>query len=381
MAHRTPRGHERVTLAQRAAEERVDETADQAKAGRWWPRRHLPLVSLLTLCLVFALGAGGYVWWLARTLDDIPRADMGVADHDTRVWDRRGVDLLVMATNSRQTGATVEGALADGRWKPGSLPGSGFFWIHLPHSGSAPSVVFISPSTWTQIPGYDHQGGQGALRDAFSHGGPALAVRVVEDMTDIDFDHAVVFDWQGLEPLTESVDGIRVYVPERVEASNVGLVWPAGLNYIKGRRAINYQLSGWSLPTYLTAGLDRNVWQQNLVRGLTDKIFVPSTIGNPLRLTRIVASLDDYVTLDSTWTSGDLRRTMLRVRSIPAGKVTMASLPLTGPYLHVSDDSPPAFSVDHEAADVLIDAVHHDRLEKFLSKNPQLSTRGITATD
>src|ERR1700739_2656897 len=75
--------------------------------------------------------------------------------------------------------------------------------VHLLSGGRGAYVVSIPRDSWVAIPGH----GMGKVNWAYFFGGQTLAVRTVEQLTDVRIDHVAVIDWDGFKDLTTTPAG------------------------------------------------------------------------------------------------------------------------------------------------------------------------------
>ena len=101
-----------------------------------------------------------------------------------------------------------------------------------------------------EIPGV----GFAKINAAYQIGGPALALRTVEELTGLDVNHVAFVDFDRFEELIDAVGGIEVNVPRRIRSNQFDCpyktaarcsAWPGwrferGDQKLDGRRALVY---------------------------------------------------------------------------------------------------------------------------------------------
>lgn len=130
----------------------------------------------------------------------------------------------------------------------GSGAGSGrtdtLMLVHLIAGDRGAYVVSIPRDSWVPIPGH----GDGKVNWAYFFGGPTLAVRTVEQLTQVRIDHVAIINWDGFQAVTNALGGVTVDIPQTVYETP-GLVWTAGVHHLDGAQALNYVRDRYGLAT------------------------------------------------------------------------------------------------------------------------------------
>jgi LCP family protein required for cell wall assembly len=88
------------------------------------------------------------------------------------------------------------------------------------------SMLSIPRDLWVEIPGFGHNRINTAYMFGESSrlpgGGPALAMRVVEDLVGVPIQYYAVVDFSAFERLIEEIGGIDVLVRERIKIAPIG---------------------------------------------------------------------------------------------------------------------------------------------------------------
>ncbi len=111
------------------------------------------------------------------------------------------------------------------------------------------TLISIPRDLWVIIPGY----GQGRINTAYFLGetnsdGPRVARQTVSQALDIQIDHSIVINFDGFRRMIDALDGINVYVREKIDDSafpdesygTYRLVIPAGYQQMDGELALAY---------------------------------------------------------------------------------------------------------------------------------------------
>jgi len=135
-------------------------------------------------------------------------------------------------------------------------------------------------------------------------GGPALALRTVEDLTGIDVHHVAFVDFDRFEELIDAVGGIDLNVPRRIRSNKFDCpyktqprcnAWPGwrfakGEQHLDGRRALVYSRIRRNLLNPRETDFERARRQQQVVQATLDEV---TSVGTALRLPFVG---DDLVT-------------------------------------------------------------------------------------
>jgi LCP family protein required for cell wall assembly len=141
------------------------------------------------------------------------------------------------------------------------------------------------------IPGY----GSAKINAANQYGGPALALKTVENLTGLDVNHVAFVDFDRFRELIDSVGGITVDVPKPILATKFDCPyatdarcaeWPGwrfakGPQHMDGRRALIYSRIRENRLDPSETDLDRARRQQQVVQATASKV---TSVGTALRM-------------------------------------------------------------------------------------------------
>ena len=141
------------------------------------------------------------------------------------------------------------------------------------------------------IPGY----GSAKINAANQYGGPALALKTVENLTGLDVNHVAFVDFDRFRELIDSVGGITVDVPKPILANKFDCPyatvarcaeWPGwrfakGPQHMDGRRALIYSRIRENRLDPSETDLDRARRQQQVVQATASKV---TSVGTALRM-------------------------------------------------------------------------------------------------
>lgn len=344
-------------------------------AVREWRRGHRRGPALLVAgAVVTTLAVGAYAWNLNAKLGNVQRVDDSVLDTGERPpapeEPTEALDILLMgADNPTQLveKPTIAELLAEGDWNPGDYRSDTMMVLHLPADREAAYVVSIPRDSYVEI--HDDEGrpqGRNKVNEAFAAYGPFGTWRTVENLTGIRLDHMAIIDYAGFRDLTSAIGGVDVYIPESVYDSQQDQQWDRGWVHLEDDLALKYVRMRYGL---LNGDFDRVARQQNFLRAVLRKTLAPATVGNPVRFTDTLEAVTRNLTVDESWTNGDLRGLALDLRGLDTKDVRFVTLP----FERYGED-PELGSIniiDEQRSALLWDAVARDRLGQYLERFPE----------
>jgi len=340
-----------------------------------WRRGHrLGALGLVVTAVAIVAATGWYAYNLNRHLDAIPRVDDGVLQ--TNQGKRppkeptKAVNILLMGADNPQQlveKPTVAELLADGTWDPGAYRSDTMMVVHIPASRKAAYVVSVPRDSY--VPIYDAKGrqqGENKINESFSAYGPFGTWRTIENLSGVHLDHMAIIDYAGFRELTEAIGGVDVYIPETVYDSQQDQEWTQGWHHVEGNLALKYVRMRHGL---LNGDFDRINRQQNFLRAVLAKVLADETVGNPVTFTDTVGAITDHLTVDSSWSTKDIRGLALGLRGLDASRVRYVTLPLARyeTIPGVGDSN----IIDEEAARQLWKAVLDDKVGRYLKQHPE----------
>lgn len=332
-------------------------------------RRHLALTSLLVIFVVLVGSAGGFVWYLNHELGKIQTFPGAVAprtDSNGNVIPDNGrpLNILVLGSDDGDNVQTVAGDLADGTWTPGAHRSDTIIMMHLPADRKSAQIFSIPRDSWVKVPTFPGDiNGYAKINAAFSWGGPALAVRTIQDFTGLHIDHVAMIDWNGFKGLTDALGGVRVYIPETFTATQ-SVTWTKGWQTLDGERALQYVRTRHGLLEGDFARIER---QQNFLRTIMNSLLSTSTFVNPIKLAKVVGTISSFIQVDDTWSTGDIRNLALDSKDLRSSNVQFTTAPF-GSYDYVAGQS--IVRLDPVKSQQLFRAFDHGSLTEYLKNNP-----------
>jgi polyisoprenyl-teichoic acid--peptidoglycan teichoic acid transferase len=256
------------------------EQPGERKRRRTWMR---VLVITSSLMLAMVLGVGGFYLTVGlNALQSIKRDPSMLPTDDNRtvsVSDNGPVNFVLMGSDSR----------GSDRGRSDTL-----MVAHLNAERNALYLISVPRDLYVSIPGH----GTNKINAAYSFGGSALTIKTVEQLLNIQIDHAAIIDFDGFVGLTSEVGGVTVF--NEITSTNLGFDFPRGDLTLKGDQALAYVRQRYGLPR---GDLDREARQRAVVKALTLKLLKPSTMANPATFSAVANKLGSYLTVDNQLTN------------------------------------------------------------------------------
>jgi len=271
---------------QRPAAGRAGATGGNAKArkrgerhvGRWIT---LALAVLLLLAIVWA---GASYLSVSSGISDanarVPKPVLAELKSQRGMLTSKPTTILVLGTD----GGTQPG-------RGGARRSDSIMLVHTDPGKHRLAFLSIPRDLRVDIPGY----GSAKINAANQYGGPALALKTVENLTGLDVNHVAFVDFDRFRELIDSVGGITVDVPRPILANKFDCPyatvarcaeWPGwrfakGPQHMDGRRALIYSRIRENRLDPSETDLDRARRQQQVVQATASKV---TSVGTALRM-------------------------------------------------------------------------------------------------
>lgn len=324
---------------------------------RWrWLRRSL---AVLVALVVLALAAAGlYVGTVSSSFtDNVHRSDLlpapdpsssvpgaaPAAARPVKPADSRAMNYVLMGSDSRETGNAQAGR------------SDALMVLHLAADRHSAYLISFPRDMYVPIPGY----GKNKINAAFSYGGPQLAVATLEQLLGTRMDHVALLDFDGMIGLTEDLGGVTVV--NKHASSSRGYDFPAGPITVRGEQALVYVRERYALPR---GDLDRAERQRQVVQAILAKGLSPEVVSSPEQFTGFVTGLARYITVDSSLSDGEIRRTALSLR-LTASDLSLLQAPISGFGMAGSQSID---VVDQSRLRELATALHDDTMATYVPR-------------
>lgn len=259
-------------------------------------------LKILAGMLVVILGLTvGSVYVLTERLADQVQRYPGVfvgIDENERPPATDALTFLLVGSDSLAGEPTTGGEAGASGSSPGDGRSDTIMLLQVDPGFASAAVVSIPRDSWVSVPGH----GMAKANASYALGGPSLAVRMVEELTDVRIDHFAIIDFAGFKALTDSVGGIDVNIAAPTSFGT--LVLRAGMNHLNGAQALGYVRQRAGLPR---GDLDRVQRHQNALRALLVKITTGGLLNNPSSALGFLNELTRWITVDDSLTNNGLR--------------------------------------------------------------------------
>jgi polyisoprenyl-teichoic acid--peptidoglycan teichoic acid transferase len=180
--------------------------------------------------------------------------------------------------------------------------------LRLDPDQNAIALMSIPRDLKVEIPGY----GTGKFNEAYSYGGPKLALQVVKELTGLPINHVVNVDYLGFVRAVDAIDCVYVDVDRRYYHSNVGV--PVSEQYAEINVQPGYQLlCGKKALQYVRY---RHT-DTDLVRAARQQDFL-SAARQRVPISDLVLGSNDLIDIFTEYTTSDIsdKETMLEVMKL-----------------------------------------------------------------
>jgi LCP family protein required for cell wall assembly len=315
--------------------------------------RRLRVAAVVAAALV--LLADGGSWLLYRNVT------AGFVTTDVISGGSAGGDqnVLLVGVDSREDahGDPLPQAVLDalhGGPDTGVLNSDTIILLHVPASGEAAVAFSIPRDAYVDIPGMGENKinaaypvtkaqvegdlvAQGAKDRRDIEGQAAAAGRkaligAVEDLTGLTVDHYAEINLLGFSDLTTAIGGVRVCLKAAVDEPLSGAHLPAGPQTLAGPAALSFVRQRHDLPG---GDLSRIRRQQVFLAGFAHQVLGAGTLGDPTRLSALVAAVQKAVVVDSGF---DLLAFAQQASGLTAGTVEFVTIPTVGPATNAKGD-------------------------------------------
>jgi len=295
--------------------------AATAPVGREEPRaprrrRRFSLVRVLVVLLVAWLAFMSYTPWHAwKTVTKVDTTPGG-----TRPAQSKGYNYLLVGSDSRE-GLT---AAQKKEYATGNAAGrrtDSIILVHVPQSGGKPSLVSLPRDSYVPIPGK----GSNKINAAFSFGGPNLLVETVEQVTDLHIDGYVEIGFAGFASVVDSVGGVNICVPFRMNDKKAGINLQKGCQVLDGRNALGYVRARYSDPR---GDIGRAERQRQFLSAIMKKALTPSTVLIPTRYWSFSHASAKGLIVGEDTSMRDASRVLLAMRAVSQDKGLSLVVPI-----------------------------------------------------
>ena len=224
------------------------------------------VAALLVVALAWLLGVPAYAWSSMTQVAAFPTG--------SRPASQPGTAILLVGSDARQGLTAAERNKLGTGWDLGARTDT-MMILYVPPSGS--SVLLSLPrDSYVPIPGHGHN----KLNAAFSIGGPQLLMRTVEQDTGIRMDGYLEVGMGGFADVIDSLNGIRMCLPQPMKDQDSHTNLPAGCQTLNGTNALGYVRMRKADPL---GDLGRVKRQREMIAAVAKKVESPGMLLNPVK--------------------------------------------------------------------------------------------------
>ncbi|MDN6178437.1 MAG: LCP family protein [Micrococcaceae bacterium] len=317
------------------------------------------IITLLSLGVIAALVAGGYVFMLAKNFDsNSSKIESAFPAESVRpdASEKGAVNILLLGSDSGGGSGDSENL----KGVPNAGRSDTIMLIHVPADRKNVFVTSIMRDTWVPIPGK----GSLKINAAFSYGGVPLAVQTLETLLDTRIDHVASIDMEGFKGLTEAIGGVDVDVPSNFTSGYGHYDFTKGQTHLEGDKALAFVRER---KSFKDGDYQRVKNQQTFIKAVVAKVLTPKTLANPAKMSDVVDEISPYIAVDDEFGAvevGMLGASLARVRS---NDMHFFTLPNQGTGW--SDDGQSIVVPDDAAIKELSAALKDDNVDEFVQSH------------
>lgn len=297
---------------------------------------------LLIVAITVAAAADSYARWRfgqvrKLNLGNSLRSQSSAADAIRKTSE----NILIVGNNTRTGLAPGDAQKFGSPEEVGGARSDVTMILHLNPSKSTASLLSIPRDLFVPLPPHSMSGPVGKI-DAALNDGPENLVNAITSNLGIPIDHYVALNFDGFQNVINALGGIDMSFPMPVRDSLSGLnITQTGCQHLDGFQALAVVRA--RHLEYLSNGTWNADPLSDLSRIRRDQAFLRVFVhtskakgfDNPLRAQAVLGSLVHQVTIDSSFSLGEMLSLLRRYRSINPDTIPTATLPITvAPQYH-----------------------------------------------
>lgn len=319
----------------------------------WWLRA---LVIVGAVLLVISGGSLALIYGLAARYEGKVDRENILEGVPIVEEDEGPMNFLVLGSDSRA------GNAAEDLDQTGSRSDT-IMLVHVNKDRTGAFIVSIPRDSYVDVPaGGDWPGGKNKINSAFAFGGANMAARTVYQLSKVPLNGAMIINMSGIQNMVRAVGGVRVCTPFTVASAFSTKVWNKGCHEMTPADAEEFVRQRKNVPG---GDLGRIKNQQNVIKGLMDKVTSTGVLANPAKLDALISAAAESLTVDQTL---NIRELAFELKGIPPGNVKFATVPIVGTMRTEVGSS---VELDMPGVEQLFAAVREDRTDEWLASHPQ----------
>ncbi|MFJ3986685.1 LCP family protein [Streptomyces fungicidicus] len=318
------------------------------------------------LGLVLVGGSAFAYYWYDRLYGNINTVDIGDVGSDKVLADGP-VNILIIGNDVR----TGEGNEAYGNRTNVTGHADTTLLFHVAEDRSNATVVSIPRDLMTPIPDCTSRQSDGSSKDipgstvptrfneSYGVNGrdPGCTMLTVEEITDLEVDHFMMFDFNAVKTLSTAVGGVKVCLEKPLKDldGGSGLDLPSGESTVEGEDALSFLRNRHGLKN--ESDLDRIEMQQKFVASMIRQLK-EDTLDSPSKMLDVADAATKSLTVDKGIGSPSKLLTLARELSkINLKNITMMTVPVKD---NPAEPTPVTVVLDPEKAPKVFSMLQND---------------------
>ncbi|MFH8453454.1 LCP family protein [Streptomyces fungicidicus] len=318
------------------------------------------------LGLVLVGGSAFAYYWYDRLYGNINTVDIGDVGSDKVLADGP-VNILIIGNDVR----TGEGNEAYGNRTNVTGHADTTLLFHVAEDRSNATVVSIPRDLMTTIPDCTSRQSDGSSKDipgstvptrfneSYGVNGrdPGCTMLTVEEITDLEVDHFMMFDFNAVKTLSTAVGGVKVCLEKPLKDldGGSGLDLPSGESTVEGEDALSFLRNRHGLKN--ESDLDRIEMQQKFVASMIRQLK-EDTLDSPSKMLDVADAATKSLTVDKGIGSPSKLLTLARELSkINLKNITMMTVPVKD---NPAEPTPVTVVLDPEKAPKVFSMLQND---------------------
>ncbi|MEV6653038.1 LCP family protein [Streptomyces sp. NPDC051219] len=242
--------------------------------------------------------------------------------------DNGSMDILVLGSDSRSGDNSGYGT------DEGTARSDTAMVLHVYEGRKKASIVSIPRDTMVSRPpctteeGKADPGGRRVMfNESYTTGGPACAVKTVEQMSGMRMDHYIEVDFSGFKKIIDKLGGVDITTTRAIKDTKSRLDLTAGTHTLNGEEALSLVRTRKSVGD--GSDLGRIQLQQAFIKALIEQVEDVGVFSNPKKLFDLADTATKAVTTDSSL--DDVKSLMSfanGLKGIGAANMNMITLPV-----------------------------------------------------
>ncbi|KQS99765.1 transcriptional regulator [Cellulomonas sp. Leaf395] len=214
--------------------------------------------------------------------------------------------------------------------------------LHISADRSRVELVSIPRDSLVDIPSCTMTNGKttrathGMFNSAFATGwdnggdmtsAAACTINTVQLNTGVTIDHFVVVDFAGFQDMVNSIGGVPMCIPTKMESELAGLHLEPGIQTLDGPTALAYARARKGQGIGDGSDTNRIGNQQKLIAAMVREVLSRDVLTNPQKLISFLSAATGSLTTDNGMSIGNMTGLAYNLRNINSGNITFMTIP------------------------------------------------------